>query len=141
MNAAQLQDAFSLPALAAKYLDDFYHVLQAWDDFVDGDAMPREEIDRAIYASLYDIPSNPFYMQHAHLLLPLQSNIVLKWKGADTAERDGQDLHKAYMWRAGYFDIVLQVLCIVHGSKAAMENAHRVMAAYGETYEEYAKEF
>lgn len=136
-----IQETLQLPDDAIKYLDDFYHVIQAWDDFVDGDAMPRDEIDRAIYASLVEIPSNPFFRSNASILLPIHSNLVLKWKGADTAEQSGTSLHQAYMWRAGFYDLILQVVSIVHGPKLAMECAHVVMELYAESFEDYAKEF
>lgn len=136
-----LKNTLSLPDDAIKYLDDFYHVIQAWDDFVDGDEMSRENKDRAIYASLVEIPSNPFFRQNASILLPIHSNLVLKWKASDTAELKGESLHQAYMWRAGFYDLVLQVVSIVHGPALAMQSAHEVMALYGESYEEYVKEF
>lgn len=132
---------FNLPPDAVQYLDDLYAVIQAWDDFIDGDDMPRADKDRAVYASLHGIPTNPFYIQNCHILLPLISVAVLKWKAADTAEREGKNLHLAYGWRAGFFDVVLQVLHIVHGPAVAMENAHRVMELYGENFEDYKTEF
>lgn len=140
MNADTLK-GFQLPIEATKYLEDLYLVIQAWDDFVDGEPMDRTQQDKAIYASLVGIPANPFYIQNAGVLLPLISNSVLKWKAADTAEREGGNLHLAYGWRAGYFDVVLQVLMIVHGPDVAMKSAHQVMKLYGERYEDYAQEF
>ncbi len=130
----------NLPPAAVKFLCDLYLVLQAWDDFVDGDEMPRAEKDRAIYASL-TLPANPFYAQNLAILLPLISNLVLKWKAADTAEREGGNLHMAYSWRAGFFDVVLQVVCLVHGPDETMQKAHHVMDLYGESFESYAREF
>lgn len=140
MNTEVLK-GFQLPVEAVRYLEDLYLVIQAWDDFVDGAAMNRDLKDKAIYASLVGIPANPFYIQNAGVLLPLISNSVLKWKAADTAEREGGNLHLAYGWRAGYFDVVLQVLLIVHGPDVAMKTAHKVMELYGERYEDYAQEF
>lgn len=130
-----------LPPIVEKFLADLYLVIQAWDDFVDGDEMERTQKDRAIYASLVGIPSNPFYAENSLILLPLISNLVLKWKAADTAEREGGNLHMAYSWRAGYFDVVLQVVAIVHGPEFAMSNAHKVMELYGERFEDYEQEF
>jgi len=130
-----------MPADAVKFLVDLYAVIQAWDDFVDGDDISREEKDLAIFASLVGIPANPFYIQNSMILLPLISVMVLKWKAADTAEREGGNLHLAYSWRAGYFDVVLQVFSIVHGPENAMKNAHRVMELYGESFEDYVQEF
>ena len=132
---------FNFPADATRYLTDLYLVIQAWDDFVDETPMARAKKDEAIYASFVSIPANPFYIQNAGVLLPLISNAVLKWKAADTAEREGGNLHLAYGWRAGYFEIVLQVLLLVHGPEVAMNNAHEVMKLYGEHFEDYAQEF
>lgn len=140
MNAETLK-GFQLTPDAVKYLEDLYLVIQAWDDFVDGTQMDRGLKDKAVYASLVGIPANPFYIQNAGILLPLISNSVLKWKAADTAEREGGNLHLAYGWRAGYFDVVLQVLMIVHGPEVAMKSAHQVMKLYGEDFEGYAQEF
>lgn len=133
-------DLLELPNDAREFLAQLYLVLQAWDDFVDGDEMPRAEKDRAIYASLM-MPANPFYARNLAVLLPVISNLVLKWKAADTAEREGGNLHMAYSWRAGFFDVVLQVVCIVHGPEKAMTMAHQVMDLYDETFDSYAREF
>jgi hypothetical protein len=140
MNAEVLK-GFNLPVEAVRYLLDLYLVIQAWDDFVDETPMARVQKDSAIYASLVGIPVNPFYIQNASILLPLISNCVLKWKAADTAEREGGNLHLAYGWRAGYFEVVLQVILIVHGFEVAMKNAHEVMKLYGESFEDYSQEF
>lgn len=134
----------TLPQLspdAQRYLHDFYHVLQAWDDFVDGDEMPRGEKDKAIYASLVGIPSNPFFVNNSSILLPMQASVVMKWKASDTIERTIGNMHMAYAWRAGFFDLVLQVFLIEFGSARTMELAHLVAGMYGERFEDYVKEF
>jgi hypothetical protein len=136
-----LLNQLGLPPMAVRYLLDLWLVIQAWDDVVDGDEIPREIKDRSIYASLVSIPGNPFYTENQMLLLPLISNSVLKWKAADTAEREGKPSAMSFSWRAGYYDVVLQVVSIVHGPDVAMQNAHNVMALYGESFEDYVKEF
>lgn len=134
----------TLPQLspdAQRYLHDFYHVLQAWDDFVDGDEMGRAEKDKAIYASLVGIPSNPFFVRNAAILMSIHANVVLKWKASDTIERSSGNMHMAYAWRAGFFDLVLQVFLLEFGSDKTMKFAHLIAGLYGERFEDYRKEF
>ena len=45
------------------------------------------------------------------------------------------------MWRAGYYDLVLMAVSLVHGAGFATLHGHHVMALYGETFEDYMKEF
>lgn len=139
-NLENCLEQLNLPPSAVAFLLDLFRIIQAWDDFVDGDDMPRCEKDAAIYAS-FALPANPFYAQNMPILLPLIANQVLKWKAADSAEREGGNLHLAYGWRAGFYDVVLSVVSLVHGPIKAMELASAVMAMYGETFEDYAKEF
>jgi hypothetical protein len=75
------------------------------------------------------------------VLLPLISQAILKWQGADAAERAGNPSAMAYAWRAGYYDIVLSVVCICHGAAAAVKAAPFVMQTYGETFDAYMNEF
>jgi hypothetical protein len=67
--------------------------------------------------------------------------MILKWQASDTAERNQQADAKSFVWRAGYYDLVLMTVSLVHGPVPATQNAHLVMALYGETYEDYMKEF
>jgi len=131
----------NLPPDAVRWLLDLWHVIQVWDDVADGDPIKREDLDRAIFLTV--APFNPFYEDNKRTLFPVLANMVLKWKASDTIEREGlkSHLHKAYMLRAGYYDVVLQVLAIVKGEDVAMAEAHKVALLYGETFEEYAKEF
>jgi len=138
---ANLEGALALPPAAADYLCALFDTIQGLDDWADGDESSREEKDRTIWNCVAGLQLTPFYMQHAAMLLPLQANAFLKWKAADTAERSGQLLPMAYVWRAGFYDIVLQCVLIAHGPMRAMELAHVAMGLYGESFEEYAKEF
>jgi hypothetical protein len=47
----------------------------------------------------------------------------------------------AFAWRAGYYDIVLSVVCICHGAAAAVKAAPFVMGLYGEKFDAYLNEF
>jgi hypothetical protein len=67
--------------------------------------------------------------------------LSLKWIGANKLEDNREQLHKAYMWRAAYYDLVLEVVRLIHGFDGAASAAEYVAKLYGETYEDYVKEF
>lgn len=140
-----LQQAFTemleLPPAAAAWLLDLWEVSQVFDDFADGDSVPREALDAAIYASLVDMPANPFFLAHAATLSPMLASLVLKWKASDAAERNGAADEKSFVWRAAYYDMVLMVVMLCHGPRVALQAADKVMALYGEKFEDYRKEF
>lgn len=87
------------------------------------------------------MPQNSFFVQHASHLLPLVSMALLKWQASDHVEREKQASAQSYMWRSGYYDVVLMVVQLVHGPVAATTIAHKVLGMYGETFDQYMKEF
>lgn len=133
-------DVLELPEQACNYLCDLFETIQSLDDWVDGDPSTPDEKSRAIWNSLAGLQLNPFVMQNPCLLWA-QGLQFLKWLGADQAERTGTSLHTAFVWRAGYYDIVLLVVLLVHGSEKAMRLAHLVLSMYGESFADYEKEF
>jgi hypothetical protein len=143
MNALRenLQQAFSLPPDAVNWLCQVYEVIQVLDDYADGDEVSRTDLDATIWNTLVGLPSNAFFMQHAGNLLPALSLMVLKWQASDKVEREGKADAKSFMWRAGYYDLVLLAVLLCHGPAAAHKVAHHVMNLYAETYEDYKEEF
>ena len=130
-----------LPPEAAGWLLDIWQLIQAWDDVADADGIERGRLDRAIWASLVTMPANPFYLANAPALQAALALLVLKWQASDDAERAGQADARSYMWRAGYYDLVLLVVLLTKGHTTAMKQAKTVMHLYGETLHEYLKEF
>jgi hypothetical protein len=90
---------------------------------------------------MFLLPNNTFFQYHSKELLPIVSNLVLRWIGANRLEDNREDLHKAYMWRAAYYDLILEVVRLVHGFEAAANASDFVAKLYGETFEDYVKEF
>ena len=134
-------EVFALSAAAIDWLLMMWDISQAFDDVVDGMVMTGRDYDALIFNSLVGIQVQPFYAEHQSILRPLVALCILKWKGSDIAERQGSASAKSYMWRAAYYDLVLMALNLCHGPATAMENAHRVMDLYGETFADYEKEF
>lgn len=81
------------------------------------------------------------FAQKSATLVPLLANAILKWQASDHVEREGDVDARSFMWRAGYYDIILTVVQLCHGQEVAKESAHLIMRMYGEKYEDYLEEF
>ena len=130
-----------LPPAAVEWLLGVWNAIQVLDDAADGDAIDRDDLHRAIYDLFIDLPSNPFFVHNAGILLPALSLMVLKWKASDDAERAQQADARSFIWRAGYYDVVLAAVVAAHGRVEALAVARGVLSLYGETLDDYLKEF
>lgn len=125
---------------ASDWLVALWEVIQLFDDIADDDKINRDDLDAVIWNALIGMPSNDFYKRNAIILIPLMSVAVLKWKASDTVEREGDACATSFVWRAGYYDLVLAAVQIEHGVQAAMEIGSAVLKLYGESLEDYMKE-
>jgi hypothetical protein len=116
-------------------------MIQMLDDVADGDPVTRSDLDAVIWSSLISMPANPFYLANFQSLQTGLALLVMKWKASDDAERAGQADARSFIWRAGYYDLVLLVVLLTKGHATAMKDAVKVMHLYGETLHEYLKEF
>jgi len=137
----ELLAPLNLPEPTVRWLLDFWNVIQGLDDWRDNDEVSPQEKEAVIYKVMFLLPNNPFFQYHSKELLPIVSNLVLRWIGANRLEDNREDLHKAYMWRAAYYDLILEVVRLVHGFEAAANASDFVARLYGETFEDYVKEF
>ena len=87
------------------------------------------------------MPGNAWFLAHAGALLPAVAQMVLKWQASDTVERAGNADARSFVWRAGYYDVVLMAVLLAHGPDAAQRAAHAVLSLYGERLEDYLAEF
>lgn len=136
-----LFDCLELPPEASAWLLDVWQVIQVLDDVADGDVVERPALDGAVWAALVTLPGNPFYIANYQALQAALATAVLKWKASDDAERAGQADARSFMWRAGYYDLVLLVVLLTKGHATAMKDAVKVMRLYGEQLDDYLKEF
>ena len=136
-----LQQVLMLPAPAVEWLLMLWNAIQVFDDVADGDTITREDLDAAIWNTLVAMNQNPFLLQNAQALLPCVASAILKWQASDQADRAGAADARSYAWRAGYYDLILMAVQLCHGPKFAIANAKLVMELYGETFEDYMKEF
>jgi hypothetical protein len=128
-----------LPDDARAYLLTMFQLIQWFDDVVDGDPVTLEQSNKAIFAALYQLPNNPFFLRHREFLAPIVACAILKWQAADAEERKNNPSATAFVWRASFYDLVLACMSIVHGPDIG--GAVGVMNMYGEDFEAYKKEF
>jgi len=136
-----LEDALELPPSAADWLSILWECIQTFDDYADGDEVTRKELDKLIWNTLVALPCHPFFLAHPQSLGTALSTAILKWQASDRAERDGWASAQSFSWRASYYDVVLVALNLCYGPDVAHAKAHVVMGLYGESLEDYLKEF
>ncbi len=136
-----LQKVFLLPAPAVEWLVMVYDAIQVFDDIADGDTVDRKDLNATIWNTLVGMHQNAFFLANSHYLIPLLATAIMKWQASDHAERNGQADARSFVWRAGYYDLILMAVSITHGPGFATNNAHLVMEFYGEKFEDYMKEF
>jgi len=136
-----LQRVLALPAPAIDWLLMLFDAIQVFDDVADGDPVEREDLNAVIWNTLVGMNQNTFWIANSHSLAPIVATMILKWQASDQAERDGKADAKSFVWRAGYYDVVLMTVALCHGTQQATEKAQQVMQLYGETFEDYLKEF
>jgi hypothetical protein len=134
-------DSLMLPADAAEWLLMLWQSIQTFDDYADDDFVKREVLDATIWNVLVAMPQNTFFSRHVAELVPLLGMMVLKWQASDRAEREGNASAQSYMWRAGYYELVLATVRLCHGPVAAASVAHKVLGLYGEKLDDYLTEF
>ena len=136
-----LTDQLRLPTPVVDWLIALYDLIQLVDDVADGDPVDRQDLNRVLWDALVAMPQNPFFIKEAHQLVPVVATQVLKWQASDASEHDGRVDAKTFMWRAGYYDVVLLCVSLVHGPKVATDVSEQVLRLYGEDMTDYKKEF
>ena len=136
-----LLQVLMLPTQAVDWLLMLWNAIQVFDDVADGDPVDRANLDGAIWDTLVAMNQNTFFLKNSDLLAPCLALTVMKWQASDRIERAGKADARSFVWRAGYYDVVLMAVQICHGAKFANDNAHLVIELYGETFEDYMREF
>jgi len=130
-----------LPRDAASWLVMLYDAIQVFDDAWDGDDVAKPALSACIWNTLVAMPQNKFFAANSDALLPAVGTMVMKWHAANAAEVSKTHDAKSFVWRAGYYDIVLLVVILCRGPEFAQENAKTILSLYGETLTGYMGEF
>jgi hypothetical protein len=118
-----------------------WDISQTWDDLIDGDRVTAEEINNAFINALVNVSTNPLWGADiaANVL-----NVYLRWSDANYLEADPEstkdDLAKAWMLRAGLYDIFVLLAAKLYGISWANTIGPMVRRTYGETLEDFLQE-
>jgi hypothetical protein len=89
-----MQQAYSITEFlagdkeAAAFCDAFFFITQVWDDLADKDKeIDPEDINRAFWLALVEIPRNRFYLRHAAEIGPFLAASINAWFDANELER------------------------------------------------------
>lgn len=134
-------DVLDLPHDASEWLLSLWHTTQFLDDVADGDKIDRSDFNYALNKLLVEMPASQFFSQNAPQLLMSVAVFIAKWQASDFLERLDKADQRTFMWRAGYYDVILTVVILCHGLHTATKMAPDIMSLYGESYESYKEEF
>lgn len=115
--------------------------LHIWDDIEDGDAIAVETVHGTFLDVLTKLASYPLWDSH---MQGTMISVFLRWQAANHIEQEDvvsdNDLAKAWMLRAGCYDLFVMLAYKLHGLAWASQISSFVYSFYGETLEAFIKE-
>jgi hypothetical protein len=133
--------AVGLSAPAVDWLLILWDMIQTLDDLTDGDPVTVNAIHQLTHNSLLGYATHPFFTSNINALTPVVANALAKWGAANFLEGNGMVTEVSFVWRASYYDVVLQALICDVGYTLATQRAAQVLEMYGESYSDYQQEF
>lgn len=111
-------------ANAVRYCLDILYICHLWDDLEDGDKERTEaEKAEAIRAAMSNIPTNPFYIAHFHILSSMTHSAILQWDASNIlCYGDEDQKFTAFMIRNAILAIIHYCMFLVGGPQWATEN-------------------
>lgn len=137
--AEAFQRWFKGEQTAVAYCLDLAYISHLWDDLIDKDKQRTdEEINNAFMAALFTIPTNPFFRKYESELRPLMASVVQQWEVSNVLEiGDESDREKAYMLRAGIYQIFHYCAQLVGGLQWGRKIGPEIYRFYEETVTSY----
>lgn len=129
---------------AVDFLLDVFQIGETWDDLVDRDKpLTADDIHRAFWLALVELPNNPFYRRHGAALVPVMATMMNAWMDSVPMEQGGtQQRAVAYVLRDAYLEIISLVLYLARGYDAMRVHSAQIRAFLmesHETFDEYMK--
>lgn len=108
---------------AVSLCGELFAVTQVWDDLIDGDSdVTHEEVNKAFYACLVEIPGNAFFQAHIKTLQPILASFIIDWLDANRLERqDDHGQNVAFVLRDSIGGFAIQCARIIGGLDWALE--------------------
>jgi hypothetical protein len=115
-------------------------VCDTWDDIIDGDNPSADRVNKAFRMCLIDVNNNQFYASYQYELRPVIMSVILKWLDANELEKNKEHLEKAYMLRAGLYDLFAHIAYIIGGQDWYNQVGVDIRKLYGEEFNKYEDE-
>jgi len=129
---------------AVRFFLDLSHFVEIYDDLVDQDKpISNDDINRALFAVLCYMPSNPFFLQHRLTLTPIIFTSINAWADANEFQHGTMsEKALAYGLKGGGVEVLLSIISITRGveyMRSVSAAVRRIIMAH-ETFEEYLEE-
>jgi hypothetical protein len=125
---------------AIEFLNIIWRSMQYLDDKYD-DMATKTSTHLFIKDVFFALQHNQFYIENFKALSSALYVMVAKWEAANFAETSGTHNALSFMWRAGYYDLVLLVYYLCKGYDNGMYAAYNILSMYGESLVDYLEEF
>ena len=116
-----------------------FNLAQEWDDVIDDGAV--EKANNVLSFLAFRLNWQPFFKQFDYLLRPALLVCYLNWRDATALETGTEaDLEKAFMLRAGIYDVFALMAWIIGGEVHSQQVGPAIRRAYGERLADYLME-
>ena len=111
---------------AVNWFLDFCHVCEVFDDMADQDKpISKADITTALFASLVEMPTNPFFTNHRQVLAGVIITGINAWLDANELEKteyspdtrfvEREDTIKAFCLRDFYMELLAAIIYLTAG--------------------------
>lgn len=122
-----------------------WDTIQLWDDIYDGDEVDKNHLNLVMLNTMTKMTTNLFYLRHVSKLSAQLESCILQWITANRYEEvEDQDIggyERAFILRAGYYSMMHYITYLIGGLAWADQHSTEIWSSYGETFEQYLKEF
>lgn len=140
---AKLNDWLRNPE-AVQFFLDMSHFVEIFDDLVDQDVpIAKADMERAVFAALYSIPANNFFIANRATLLPIVFACTNAWLDSnDLAAGDETEKALAYTLKGLGVEVLLACISITRGVdylRSVSTDVRRAFMAH-QSFADYCKE-
>lgn len=123
---------------AVHFAAQLWTAAQAWDDLEDeGKADHNGLCQWLAFGKEY----HPWFVAHASMMRPALLQMFLGWTAANVLDHEPEQIAKAYMLRAGIYQVFHLMAWICGGADHACDVGPDIYRHYGETLAELTEEF
>ena len=122
-------------------IDNLGFISQIWDDLIDKDNedLTTEDINRAFWCALVEIPQNPFFKRYCDELVPIFRSSINAWFDANKLEKTNKHgVTLAFVLRDLVSEVIHQCSYIIGGYDWMREMSLLIRnTIFDETLEDY----